>query len=90
VVERERVRFSGRVQGVGFRYSCAAFAKQLGLTGWVRNDPDGAVTAELQGTRDAITALITELGAHRYIRIDRADRHGIPVHPTESEFRVTH
>jgi acylphosphatase len=37
------ITVSGRVQGVGFRYSCYAEARRLGLRGWVRNTPDGDV-----------------------------------------------
>jgi len=88
-VIRERVRFVGRVQGVGFRYTCASIANRLGITGWVRNDPDGAVTAELQGTPDAIDALIAELPTQRFIRIENLQRHAIPVRTSETEFRVT-
>lgn len=39
----------GRVQGVGFRYFVVREAQQLGLTGWVRNRPDGTVETEAVG-----------------------------------------
>ena len=35
---RKELTFTGRVQGVGFRYRAAYKAKDLGLTGWVRNE----------------------------------------------------
>lgn len=44
-----RVRVTGRVQGVGFRWWVQDTARHLGLTGWVRNEPDGSVTACLAG-----------------------------------------
>ncbi len=47
-------RATGRVQGVGFRYFVQQNAKELGLTGWVRNMDDGSVTMELQGPADAV------------------------------------
>lgn len=39
----------GRVQGVGFRYFVRREAQELGLTGWVRNCPDGSVELEAEG-----------------------------------------
>lgn len=51
---RVRVLAGGRVQGVFFRDSTRREAQRLGLTGWVRNRPDGRVEAEFQGPRDAV------------------------------------
>jgi acylphosphatase len=55
-----RVRFvvTGRVQGVGFRGFVKAEARPLGLMGWIRNRPDGAVEGEVEGTDDAVEALV--------------------------------
>ena len=44
-----RVTIKGRVQGVGFRYWICGEARRLGLRGWVRNRPDGAVEALFAG-----------------------------------------
>jgi len=49
---------SGRVQGVGFRYSMLAEAERLGVTGWVRNRRDGTVEAVVDGDPAAVAAMI--------------------------------
>ena len=49
-IETRLVRVRGRVQGVGYRYACVRQARELGLTGWVRNRMDDSVEALLQGT----------------------------------------
>ena len=46
---RARFRITGRVQGVGFRWFTLQAAEKLGLSGWVRNEPDGSVSCEAQG-----------------------------------------
>lgn len=49
-VERRAYHFVGYVQHRGFRYLCANCAKKAGVTGWVRNEDDGSVRCEAQGT----------------------------------------
>ncbi len=51
---RAHVRISGRVQGVGFRYSCRDEAGNLALGGWVRNLPDGRVEAVFEGPKESV------------------------------------
>ena len=55
------LRISGRVQGVGFRYFVQDKATNLGLTGWVRNLPDGDVECEAQGPRRDLEIWIEQL-----------------------------
>ncbi|MBK1833352.1 acylphosphatase [Roseibacillus ishigakijimensis] len=53
--------FEGRVQGVGFRYSCKELAKGYDLTGSVENLPDGTVRLILQGEAHEIDEYLQDL-----------------------------
>ena len=53
--------FEGRVQGVGFRYTCKDLAKGFDLIGFVENKPDGSVRLVLQGEFDEIEAYLHDL-----------------------------
>jgi acylphosphatase len=55
---RVHLRVRGLVQGVYFRASTRDEARRLHLTGWVRNEPDGSVTAVAEGPRAALEALV--------------------------------
>lgn len=57
-LRRVHVFIEGRVQGVWFRDSARHEAEVLGVTGWVRNLPDGRVEAVYEGARDAVAHLI--------------------------------
>lgn len=85
---RRFIRFSGRVQGVGFRYVAYQAANAVGASGWVRNEYDGTVTMEIQGTEEQLDMALQALTNGRYLRIDRADSRAIAVVPNEKGFRV--
>jgi acylphosphatase len=55
---RRRVVVSGQVQGVFFRDTCRREAVRRGVTGWVRNCPDGTVEAVFEGAPEAVSAMI--------------------------------
>jgi acylphosphatase len=57
-VERRRVVVHGSVQGVGFRYAVERAAGSRGVSGWVRNRPDGTVEAVFEGERPDVEALV--------------------------------
>jgi acylphosphatase len=59
-----RYVITGRVQGVGFRYFTQDAALREGVTGWVRNLPDGRVEVLVEGDAEAVT------------RVERAVRSG--------------
>lgn len=52
------IKVKGKVHGVAFRFSAHAKAIKLGLTGFVKNMPDGSVFIEAEGNEEAINALI--------------------------------
>ena len=56
-----QVRVSGRVQGVAFRWEAQHAAQSFGVTGWVRNEPDGSVTAHVEGEPDAVNDMVVWL-----------------------------
>jgi acylphosphatase len=56
--ERAHVYVAGQVQGVFFRDSTREKAEQLGLTGWVKNLPDGRVEALFEGPSEWIREMI--------------------------------
>jgi acylphosphatase len=53
-----RLRITGRVQGVGYRYALRDEAERRGLSGWVRNRLDGSVEALVQGAPQPVEELI--------------------------------
>jgi acylphosphatase len=52
------VKVTGRVQGVAFRWYAVQEAERRGVTGWVRNEPDGSVAAHLEGDDVAVDAMV--------------------------------
>lgn len=53
-LERVHLKVSGRVQGVGFRLSTSAIARELGMAGWVKNLSTGEVEIDAGGPPDAV------------------------------------
>lgn len=60
-MQRVRVWFSGRVQGVGFRATARHAARGHAVTGWVRNEPDGRVLLEVQGDPAEVQRYLDDL-----------------------------
>jgi len=55
---KQGVIVHGRVQGVAFRHHTRIRALELGVTGWVRNMPDGSVAGLFEGDEAAVRALV--------------------------------
>jgi acylphosphatase len=55
---RYRLLISGVVQGVSFRDACRRMAERQGVSGWVRNLPDGSVEAVFEGSAEGVDSLV--------------------------------
>lgn len=83
---RKHLVFSGDVQGVGFRWRARHAARAVGATGWVRNERDGRVSMELQGTEEQIDQVLDALERGLYIRICDIEVRSLPAEPEERSF----
>lgn len=85
---RRRFRFSGLVQGVGFRWQAKTLAAQLGLTGWVRNECDGTVTVELQGGEGLVEEFLRAIQTVPRFDITDVQAESLPLTEGETAFTV--
>jgi len=84
-----QIRVGGRVQGVGYRASLQHEARKHGVGGWVRNRADGTVEAVLQGTPEAVAAVIAwaRRGPPGARVTDLSDSEA-PLQPTHAQFEL--
>ena len=85
---RKHFIFTGRVQGVGFRYRANHAANGIGVTGWVKNCFDGSVEMEVQGTEEQINRVLVMINKGEYVMIDRIKTTVIPVVENERGFHI--
>ena len=66
--QRREVHYSGRVQGVGFRYTAYRIAQRFAVRGYVKNLPDGRVELVVEGPAEEVQAMLravrAEMGRH--------------------------
>jgi acylphosphatase len=83
-MQRQTCYFSGRVQGVGFRYTVQNLALQYDVRGYVKNMPDGRVELVMEGPEGEMASLVKDVSAkmNGYIKNVRTD-----TSPATGEFR---
>lgn len=84
----ERVLFSGNVQGVGFRWTAERFARELPVTGYVRNLPDAGVELLVCGVPESINQLIQCLQRHFGKGITKTERSAVPFAAQFTDFQI--
>lgn len=85
---RVAVRYTGRVQGVGFRATAREVAGGFAVAGFVRNEADGGVWLEVQGEGDEVEAFLGRLGAIMGGNIRSAQRFAMTPVPGETGFEI--
>lgn len=90
--EKKRIRIHGIVQEVGFRAAAVRQARELGVTGWIANAPDGSVEAEIAGAPEALEAMLGRLRhGPEGARVDSLriiDDATLATPPEDADFRI--
>jgi acylphosphatase len=76
---RRRVYFSGRVQGVGFRYTCRTIARGFQVGGYVRNLADGRVELMAEAEPDELDAFLSAIQSEMNSYIKSATVESAPI-----------
>jgi acylphosphatase len=82
--QRREVHYSGRVQGVGFRYTARQLASEFSVTGFVRNLPDGRVNLVVEGAKAEVDKFLASIAAELGNHIRNTS---IDVRPATGEFK---
>ena len=85
-----KITVFGKVQGVFYRASAVNKALELGVVGWVHNEPDGSVLIEAEGSKDKIIDLIDWCKeGPPHARVDRVERQEVSV-KNYKNFEIRH
>ncbi len=87
-IVRWHLKIYGQVQGVGFRYRARYVADNLAVSGWVRNEWDGTVEMEVQGTNLQIQKMLELINQGSYIRIEDIVRKQMPPREDVGGFHI--
>ena len=84
----KHIYFSGRVQGVGFRFTAQRIAIRFELSGYVRNMPDGRVEMLAQGSADDIKACLEDINETFGHYINNTDIRDVPAESQHNGFEI--
>ncbi len=87
-MQRLEVRFTGHVQGVGFRYTTHRIARRWRVAGYVENRPDGAVFLAAEGEREELESFLDEVTYEMESNIRKAEEHWYAASGEWSEFTI--
>jgi acylphosphatase len=90
MLQRRTCHFSGRVQGVGFRYTAHNIALQHNVNGYVRNLPDGRVEMVLEGPEEEINEVVRSLSERLDGFIQQVDENVLPPTGEFQQFYIRH
>jgi acylphosphatase len=71
--KQAHILYSGRVQGVGFRYTAREIADDLGITGWAKNLSDGRVEIVAEAQEEIVKSFIEQLSSHFKTYVQNAE-----------------
>jgi len=89
-MQRQTCYFSGRVQGVGFRYTVQNLALQYNVLGYVKNMPDGRVELVMEGPESEMKSLVDDVAQKMNGYIKRVDQSTAPATGEFKQFYVKH
>mgnify|MGYP001823730796 CR=1 FL=1 len=88
--QRLLVYFSGRVQGVGFRYTTRRVASEFPVSGYVRNLVDGRVEVVAEGSRQTVKSFVDRINEVMKMNIDHCDIHRSEASGEFDNFEIRH
>ncbi len=84
----QRIVFRGHVQGVGFRFTAASFAKHFSVAGYVKNLPDGTVEMVVEGPKDHVASIRSRLAEHFAGHIESQEVSDVSAHEPFAGFEI--
>jgi acylphosphatase len=88
--QRRACYYSGRVQGVGFRYTVQNIAQRYNVHGYVRNLPDGRVELVVEGDQGEIDHLVDDVNQRMHGYIKGIDTNTLPATGEFDDFYIRH